>query len=139
MSNEGGVMRMRRVDSLDLPAGKTVVLEPGGYHVMLLDIVRPLKAGERVAVTLVIEEGGKRFELPVEAQVRSPAGRGPARASPVTLWAALPPGAQDRLFTPQAVEDLPPAAHDRCRVGVAELARNRRAAPRPPSGSPGAA
>ena len=67
MSNEGGVMRMRRVDSLDLPAGKTVALEPGGYHVMLLDINRPLKAGEHVAVTLVIEEGGKRFELPVRS------------------------------------------------------------------------
>lgn len=71
MSNEGGVMRMRRVDSLDLPAGKMVVLEPGGYHVMLVDINRPLKPGEHVGVTLVIEEGGKRFELPVEAQVRS--------------------------------------------------------------------
>jgi copper(I)-binding protein len=71
MSNENGVMKMRRVDSLELPAGKTVVLEPGHYHVMLLDINRPLKAGDRVAVTLLIEEGGRRFELPVEAQVRS--------------------------------------------------------------------
>jgi hypothetical protein len=70
MNNEGGVMKMRRVDSLDLPAGKTVSLEPGGHHLMLLDINRPLKAGEHVAVTLVIEAGGKRFELPVEAQVR---------------------------------------------------------------------
>jgi copper(I)-binding protein len=70
MSNEGGVMRMRRVDSLELPAGKVVALEPGGYHVMLLDINRPLKAGEHVDVILVIEEGGKRVELPVQAQVR---------------------------------------------------------------------
>lgn len=73
MNNDGGVMRMRRVDSLDLPAGKTVVFEPGGYHVMLTDVVRPLKAGQRVALTLVIEEkGGKRFNLAVEAQIRSP-------------------------------------------------------------------
>jgi periplasmic copper chaperone A len=71
MSNDGGVMRMRHIDSLELPAGKTVVLEPGGYHVMLLDIDRPLKAGDHVAVTLVIEEGGKRFDVPVDAQVRS--------------------------------------------------------------------
>ena len=77
MSNDGGVMRMRRVDSLDLPAGKTVVFEPGGYHVMLLDIVRPLKAGQRVALTLVIEEGGKRFDLAVEAQIRSPLDEDP--------------------------------------------------------------
>ena len=72
MSNDGGVMRMRRVDTLDLPAGKTVALEPGGYHVMLLDIERPLKAGERITVTLVVEESGKRFELPVDVQVRPP-------------------------------------------------------------------
>ena len=71
MSNEGGVMRMRRVDSLALPASKTVTLEPGGHHLMLLDINRPLKAGEYVGVTLVIEQSGKRFELPVQAQVRS--------------------------------------------------------------------
>ena len=77
MSNDGGVMRMRRVDSLDLPAGKTMVFEPGGYHVMLLDIVRPLKAGQRVALTLVIEEGGKRFNVAVEAQIRSPLDEDP--------------------------------------------------------------
>jgi hypothetical protein len=71
MSHEGGVMRMRRLESLDLPAGKTVTLAPGGYHLMLLDILRPLKAGERVSVTLVLDEGGKRVELPVQAEVRS--------------------------------------------------------------------
>ena len=71
MSHEGGVMKMRRVDALDLPAGKTVALEPGGYHVMLLDIKRPLAAGEHVNVILVIDEGGKRIEVPVQAQVRS--------------------------------------------------------------------
>lgn len=70
MTNDGGVMRMRPMDWLDLPAGKTVTLEPGGSHLMLLDISRPLKAGEHVAVTLTIEQGGKRFEVPVEAQVR---------------------------------------------------------------------
>jgi copper(I)-binding protein len=71
MSNEGGVMKMRHVDSLDLPAGEPVTLRPGGYHVMLFDIKRPLKAGEQVSVTLVIEESGRRIELPVQAQVRS--------------------------------------------------------------------
>src|SRR5574341_2407823 len=42
MSNEGGVMQMRHIESLDLPAGKTVVLEPNGYHIMLMNIGRPL-------------------------------------------------------------------------------------------------
>ena len=64
-------MKMRRVDALPLPAGETVTLEPGGYHVMLLDINRPLKAGEEVGLVLVIEQSGKRVELPVQAQVRS--------------------------------------------------------------------
>lgn len=71
MTHEGGVMKMRRVDALPLPAGETVALEPGGYHVMLLDINRPLKSGEQVGLVLVIEQSGKRVELPVRAQVRS--------------------------------------------------------------------
>lgn len=70
MTNEGGVMKMRAVDALALPPGETVALEPGGYHVMLLDIARPLKAGERVGLVLVIEQSGKRVELPVRAQIR---------------------------------------------------------------------
>jgi copper(I)-binding protein len=70
MTTEDGVMKMRRVDSLVLPAGETVVLEPGGYHLMLIDINRPLKVGDQVAVVLVIEQSGKRVELPVRAQVR---------------------------------------------------------------------
>jgi copper(I)-binding protein len=71
MRNDGGVMRMRRIDALDLPAGKTVVLAPGGYHVMLQNIHRPLKARDRVSLTLLIEEKGKRVEIPVNAEVRS--------------------------------------------------------------------
>jgi hypothetical protein len=77
MSNNGGVMRMRRVEAVDLPAGQTVLFQPGGYHVMLLDIARPFKAGERVAFTVVIEQGGKRFELPAQAQIRSPLDEDP--------------------------------------------------------------
>lgn len=71
MSNAGGVMRMRHVDSLDLPAGRVVKLEPGGYHVMLMDIRRPLKVGERVELTLEIEQAGKRLQVPVSAEVRA--------------------------------------------------------------------
>jgi copper(I)-binding protein len=71
MTHEGGVMKMRRVDARPLPAGETVALEPGGYHVMLLEVNRPLKAGEHVGLVLVIEQSGKRMELPVRAQVRA--------------------------------------------------------------------
>ena len=52
-------------------ASGLVTLEPGGYHVMLFDINRPLKAGEHVGVTLVIEQGGRRVEQQVQALVRS--------------------------------------------------------------------
>jgi hypothetical protein len=70
MSHAGGVMKMRKVEALDLPAGKAVKLEPGGFHVMLFDIGKPLKPGERVPLTLIVEQAGKRVEVPVSAEVR---------------------------------------------------------------------
>ena len=71
MSHAGGVMRMRKVEALDLPANQAVKLEPGGYHVMLFDIAKPLKPGERVSLTLIFEQAGKRVEVPVNAEVRA--------------------------------------------------------------------
>ena len=71
MSHADGVMRMRKIEALDLPANQVVKLEPGGYHVMLFDIAKPLKPGERVSLTLVFEQAGKRIEVPVHAQVRA--------------------------------------------------------------------
>ncbi|MBB4004897.1 MAG: copper chaperone PCu(A)C [Aurantimonas endophytica] len=64
-----GVMRMRQVtDGLDIPAGETVALAPGGYHLMLIDPVEPLKAGARVPLTLEFETAGPvEVELAVEA------------------------------------------------------------------------
>src|SRR5215472_15754790 len=44
--SDGGMMRMSHVEKLQLPAGKTVDLLPGGYHVMLIDLNRPLKEGD---------------------------------------------------------------------------------------------
>jgi copper(I)-binding protein len=70
MSHAGGVMKMRKVEALDLPANRVVKLEPGGFHVMLFDIGQPLKPGERVALTLIVEQAGKRVEVPVDAEVR---------------------------------------------------------------------
>jgi hypothetical protein len=77
MSMDGGVMKMRPLDKLDLPAGKTVNLKPGGYHVMLIDITRELKAGERVPLTLTVQDPhGARSTLKVDAEVRAAAGGG---------------------------------------------------------------
>ena len=69
MSMDGNVMKMRALpNGLDLPAGKPVALKPGGYHLMLLDLKQPLKAGDTVAVTLVIAGADKKRET-VEIKV----------------------------------------------------------------------
>jgi copper(I)-binding protein len=69
---EGGVMRMRPVQAIELPAGKTVELKPGGYHVMLMQMPRALKEGETVPVTLVVEgRDGKRQNIEVKAPVKA--------------------------------------------------------------------
>jgi copper(I)-binding protein len=70
MAMEGQVMRMRQVKSIDLPAGKPVVLASGGYHVMLLDLKRQLKEGENVDLTLVVQDAAaKRQEVKVSLPV----------------------------------------------------------------------
>jgi len=75
MAMEGNVMKMRAVPGVELPAGKTVELKPGGYHVMLMDLKQQMKEGEVVPVTLVIESGGKRETIEVKATVRAPTAR----------------------------------------------------------------
>ncbi len=73
MAMEGNVMKMRALaNGLDLPAGKSVALQPGGYHVMLMDLKQQLKAGDTVAVTLVIEGAGKTREtVEIQAPVKA--------------------------------------------------------------------
>ena len=79
MVMEGSVMKMRAIPGLDLPPGRNVELKPGGYHVMLMDLKRPLKAGERVSVELRIETRDKRLVTqPIEVEV---ATRAPAAAA----------------------------------------------------------
>ncbi len=56
MKLEGDVMKMRAVPALDLPAGKTVELKPGGYHVMLMDLKTALKKDSTVPLTLVFKD-----------------------------------------------------------------------------------
>lgn len=72
MSMDGNVMKMRALpNGLDLPAGKAVALKPGGLHVMLMDLKQPLKAGDTVPLSLVVEgAGNKRETLEVKATVR---------------------------------------------------------------------
>ncbi|RLK35958.1 copper chaperone PCu(A)C [Cupriavidus plantarum] len=70
MKMENNVMRMRPVGGLDLPKMQNVELKPGGYHVMLMDLKSQLKAGDKVPLTLKIEQGGKVVEQKVTAEVR---------------------------------------------------------------------
>ena len=53
----GGTMTMQEVDQIMIPADSTVKLEPGGYHIMLIDLVKPLETGSTVKVTLEFESG----------------------------------------------------------------------------------
>jgi hypothetical protein len=74
MAMDNNVMKMRAIAALELPAGREVQLKPGGYHVMLLDLKRPLKVGEKVQIELRLEtRDGKRITQPVEVEVRSTA------------------------------------------------------------------
>jgi len=71
MSMDKGVMKMRAVPKLDLPAGKAVTLKPGSYHIMLMDLKQPLKKGETVPLTLKLEGKDKKTSvLEVKAEVR---------------------------------------------------------------------
>lgn len=71
MAMQGTTMKMRAVEALELPAGKTISLEPGGYHVMLMDLKRPLTKGDRFPLTLRIEDADKKVtEQTVWVEVR---------------------------------------------------------------------
>jgi periplasmic copper chaperone A len=65
---DNGVMKMRPVAGLPIPAGKTVSLTPGGYHVMLFDLKKPLVAGERFPLTLQFEHAAP---ITVNVEVRA--------------------------------------------------------------------
>ena len=72
MTMVDNVMRMRAVPGLDLPAGKAVELKPGGYHVMLMDLKGPVKEGDVVPVSLVVEgKDGLRQTVEIKATARA--------------------------------------------------------------------
>ena len=72
MEMDGQMMKMHAIAGLDLPAGKSVNLASGGYHIMLMDLKRQLKEGETVALTLIVQKKNKQLEtialqVPVKA------------------------------------------------------------------------
>ena len=71
MKMEDGVMKMRAMPKLDLPAGKAVKLAPGSNHVMLMDLKQQMKKGDVVPLTLKIEGKDKKVQtVEVKAEVR---------------------------------------------------------------------
>jgi hypothetical protein len=69
MKLDGDVMRMREVDSIELPAGQTVVLKPGGLHLMFVGLKAPLAPGQSFPLKLRFEKAG---EVTVEVKVDAP-------------------------------------------------------------------
>ncbi|MDR0672055.1 MAG: copper chaperone PCu(A)C [Zoogloeaceae bacterium] len=69
--DENGVMRMRAISQLDLPAQKATPLKPGGRHIMLQALKKEARAGERTTLTLVLEDAeGHRHEIAADAEIR---------------------------------------------------------------------
>ncbi len=56
---EDGMMKMRRVEQIELPAGESVMLKPGGLHVMLIGLKQGLVPGDEVEVTLTLDDGSQ--------------------------------------------------------------------------------
>jgi copper(I)-binding protein len=82
MKMAGSVMKMRPVPRLPLQVGQATTLQPGGLHIMLMELKTPLVAGQRVSLSLVVEnDQGVRQEYAVEAEVR-PLNAPPPATSP---------------------------------------------------------
>ena len=71
MAMDGNVMRMRPMLSLDLPPGRSIELKRGGRHLMLMNLKRPLAAGEKIKVELRLETRDKKLVTqPIEIEIR---------------------------------------------------------------------
>ncbi len=85
MKMEGDIMRMRAIPGLDLPAGKTVELRPGGYHLMLMDLKSVLPKDTTVPVTLVFKDArGVESRLDIKVPVGTAAPGASSHGSAAT-------------------------------------------------------
>jgi len=73
MSMDGGVMKMRKLDAIDVPAKGSVVLEPGGLHLMLIGLKAPLAEGQSVPLELRFDKAGV-VKTVLKVRARVPAG-----------------------------------------------------------------
>lgn len=67
MDSGDPMMGMHEVDRVEIPAGGTLMLEPGGHHIMLMDLAKPIASGDTIPVTLELEKAG---EIEVDATAR---------------------------------------------------------------------
>ena len=92
MTVDNDVMKMRRIESLDISAGGTVEFKPQGHHIMLMGLKQPLVEGESVALTISFQRAdGTTFERQVDAPVR------PLNAKPQSSHAMDHGGAEKGL------------------------------------------
>ena len=76
---DGNMMRMREVEALEVPGGATTALEPGGLHIMLIDLRQPLRAGQSFPLTLQFEKAGT---LDVQVPIRKREEMQPSTTQP---------------------------------------------------------
>lgn len=86
MKMEGDVMKMRLIENLEIPAGKTVELKVGGTHLMLMDLKKPLAAGSQLPLTLHFKDArGVQSRMEISVPVRSTAPAASAgRPNPIS-------------------------------------------------------
>jgi len=101
MKMEGGVMKMGEVKGgLDLPTGKAVALQPGGFHIMMMDLKAPLAASTTVPLTLIVKDDQgieSKVDVQVPVAVKAPkATKGAAHADSMNHAAHGKPAAMDR-------------------------------------------
>ena len=89
MTMDGGIMRMRPAGPLEIPAGKSVILDPSNLHIMFTGLKRRLKQGETVPGTLTFEHAGT---AQVDFAVEGIGAKGPAEADTAGHAGQLIPG-----------------------------------------------
>ena len=87
MTMQGGVMKMRSLATIDLPAGQAVVLKPGATHIMLVGLKQPLRVGDSFPLTLDFEKAGRRE---VNIVVEKAGAMGPDQAAGAGMNMPMP-------------------------------------------------
>ncbi|MFD0988179.1 copper chaperone PCu(A)C [Methyloligella solikamskensis] len=99
MTMEGNMMKMRKLDGLDIPAGGSVALKPGGNHIMLMGLKQPIEEGKPFTATLTFEKAG---DVEVEFTVEPIGAKAPSSGQDHGDHGEMPDG---------PMEDMDPHAH----------------------------